>query len=99
MAVRKIESDDIIKINELYLKYKTYAAVAREVGCAPSTVKKYIMSNFITQEQLPIIRFKGTIPKADTIIPPSNNSEWKKWLILSEEEKIECDNLRKEILI
>lgn len=36
----RVTKDDVIKINELYLKHKTYAAVARETGFAPSTVKK-----------------------------------------------------------
>ena len=38
----KITQDKIIQINELYLQYGTYSAVAKEVGCAPSTVKKYV---------------------------------------------------------
>ena len=40
--MRKIGIQEIEKINELYRKYGTYAAVARELGIAPSTVKKYV---------------------------------------------------------
>lgn len=38
----RVSESEIRKMNELYLEYGTYAAVAREVGRAPSTVKKYI---------------------------------------------------------
>lgn len=38
----RVSEAEIKKMNELYLEYGTYAAVAREVGRAPSTVKKYI---------------------------------------------------------
>ena len=40
--MRKIGIQEIEKINELYRKNGTYAAVARELGIAPSTVKKYV---------------------------------------------------------
>ncbi len=45
----RVSQDEIIKMNELYLEYKTYSAVAREVGRAPSTVKKYIDPNYVSQ--------------------------------------------------
>ena len=40
---RKVTEEDKILINELYIKLKTYAAVARETGFSPTTVKKYII--------------------------------------------------------
>ncbi len=42
----RVSEDEIIRMNELYLEYRTYAAVAREVGRAPSTVKRYIDPNY-----------------------------------------------------
>ena len=45
----RVTQDEIIKMNELYLEYHSYAAVAREVGRAPSTVKRYIYSNYVPQ--------------------------------------------------
>lgn len=45
----RVTQDEIIKMNELYLEYHTYAAVAKEVGRAPSTVKRYIDPNYISQ--------------------------------------------------
>lgn len=42
----RVTESEIKQINELYLQYGTYAAVAREVGRAPSTVKRYVDPNY-----------------------------------------------------
>jgi hypothetical protein len=42
----KVTNEDILRINELYYKHKTYAEVARQTGFAPSTVKKYIIKDW-----------------------------------------------------
>ena len=39
----KITNEDILRINELYYKHKTYAEVARQTGFSASTVKKYVI--------------------------------------------------------
>lgn len=43
---KKITNEDIERINEAYLHFGTYAAAARAVGCSPSTVKKYVISDY-----------------------------------------------------
>ena len=43
----KVTNEDILRINELYYKHKTYAEVARQTGFAASTVKKYVIPNKI----------------------------------------------------
>ena len=42
----KVTNEDIVRINELYYKYKTYAEVARQTGFSASTVKKYVAPNW-----------------------------------------------------
>ena len=42
----KVTNEDILRINELYYKHKTYAEVARQTGFAASTVKKYVDKNW-----------------------------------------------------
>lgn len=42
----RVTDDEIRKMNELYLVYHTYSAVAKEVGRAAGTVKRYIDPNF-----------------------------------------------------
>ena len=39
----KVTNEDILRINELYYKYKVYAEVARQTGFSASTVKKYVI--------------------------------------------------------
>ena len=41
MATR-ITPEEIVRINQLYNKYGTYAAVAREIGRSASAVAKYV---------------------------------------------------------
>ena len=42
----KVTNEDILRINELYYKHKTYAEVARQTGFSAGTVKKYIISGW-----------------------------------------------------
>lgn len=42
----KITNEDILRINELYYKHKTYAEVARQTGFSAGTVKKYVNKNW-----------------------------------------------------
>lgn len=55
----RIKQDDIIEINEAYLRIGTYSGVAKELGYSPSTVKKYVQKDYISQ-------------KESFISPPSN---------------------------
>ena len=46
----KVTEKEIIEINRLYKIYGTYSVVAREVGRAPSTVKKYVQAGYQIEE-------------------------------------------------
>lgn len=48
----KVTNSEIKLMNELYLQYHTYSAVARAVGRAPSTVKRYIDPNYKHEEEI-----------------------------------------------
>ena len=41
----KVTQENIIEMNEIYLKVGTYAETARRTGFSASTVKKYIIVN------------------------------------------------------
>lgn len=43
---KKVTTDDILKMNSLYFRYKTYAEVARQTGFSASTVSKYVDKNW-----------------------------------------------------
>lgn len=55
----KITTDIIKQINELYIKLGTYAAVARELGIASTTVKKYVVKDYCPLEEREIKRFNA----------------------------------------
>lgn len=42
----KVTVEDVLRINELYYKHKTYAEVARQTGFSASTVKKYVIKDW-----------------------------------------------------
>lgn len=48
MAAR-ITPEEIVRINQLYNKYGTYAEVARKVGRSASAVAKYVKLNGVPQ--------------------------------------------------
>lgn len=96
-----VKNENIIEMNELYLQLKTYAAVARKVGFSPSTVKKYIINNYVSKEENEKNKtiFKKELPLIKDIYMPLTRAEWTFFLTLDENEKVECDILRKEILV
>lgn len=94
---KRIDDLTIQRINELYLHYGTYAAVAREIGCAASTVKKYIIPNFSKKEE--IIQSGMTIPSIHDFDMSTfmNLQRWNALIVLSDEEKEDLEELRKEV--
>lgn len=54
---KKVTTEDILKMNELYFKYKTYAEVARQTGFSASTVSKYIDKNWKPVEAANVKKF------------------------------------------
>lgn len=97
---RKVTQNDIIQINELYLKYHTYAEVSRQVGFSPSTVKKYIIPNYISKEQITPKRVftKEDLPKFSTKMF-RNLDNWGELCLLSVNEKEEIKELWNELTI
>lgn len=102
MAQTKITPELIKQMNELYLKIKTYAGVSRELGGIPSptTVKKYIIPNYVSEE---IVKENRRIFSADEIPEFSSDmflvDNWGDLCILSNEEKEEIKQLWNEMVI
>lgn len=95
----KVTNEDKIIMNELYLKYKTYAEVARQTGFSASTVKKYIIPNYISKDAIEIKKFDKIIPTDFGCGFPANVQIWASLLELTDRESAEMNELRKEILI
>ena len=48
---KKVTPEEIKRMNELYLTLHTYSGVAKEVGRAPSTVKRYIDPDYLKKKE------------------------------------------------
>lgn len=84
----KATQDDIINFNELYIKYKTYSQVARETGFSATTVKKYIVKDYVPQSKIERIEFtQDMLPDDINFEIFKNKDDWGDLCILSEEEK------------
>ena len=97
MAI-KIAEEQIIKINELYLEIGVKSKVAKLVGCSPATVTKYIIPNYVPQNEIVKEEFDMDIPQLNLDLFKGVDN-WGDLCVLSKEEENECDELRKEILI
>lgn len=88
---KKVTQEDILNMNRIYLKYGTYSQTARETGFSPSTVKRYIQSNFVDPDTIKIKKF-------DSVIRPIKSVEVI-WDLLTEDEQDEIEELWREISI
>lgn len=102
MPRKTVTENDKIQFNELYLQYGTYAEVARQTGFSASTVRRYIVDNYVSKETLEEVKnvfhedIKDLKPKFDF---PKSLKEWQELFLYTEEEQQEAEELRKEILI
>lgn len=99
MARKQVTNEDKKKINELYAISHNYSQVARETGFSPSTVKKYIIPNYVSENSI-----KKKIFKFEDIPDLSfenfkNLEDWGELCSLSNEEKDEIKEFWNEILI
>lgn len=96
---RTIITQEMVKeINELYLQIGTYAGVARKIGIAPTTVKKYVVPNYTAESTIQKKVFdKNKLPKDIDFSPFANKEDWGDLCVLSEQEKEEIKELWKEL--
>lgn len=102
MARTIVTQDLIKKINELYLEIGTYAGVSRALGGTPSatTVKKYIIPNYVAEKDIKIVKFDKSLLSDDIDFTPFKNVEdWGDLCELSDEEYEEIKNLWSEIIL
>ena len=97
MTSRRVQPDDIIKMNELYLTIGTYAGVGRATGWSGSTVKRYIIPDYKPKnQQEKIQQIEFDIPNIESLRYPA---DWGAFLQLSEEEKEGVKKLQETLLI
>ena len=95
----KVTSEDILHINELYYKYKTYAETARQTGFSASTVKKYVIPGWKPVATENIIKFElKQIPEFDGSVFKNVNN-YGELCVLTEQEKEEMKELWRELAV
>ena len=92
---KRVTQEDIIKINELYLKLKNKSAVAREIGFSPSTVSKYIIADYKPAAAIEQEKFTGELPEFDESI--FKIDDWTPLLEISDTEMDEICELWGEL--
>lgn len=95
--MKVITQNDIKEINRLYATLKTYAAVSRATGFAPSTIKKYVQPDYQIIDDSQIKRFNQPLP--DFAPELFRTTDWADLCVLSAEEIEEVVELWKEIEI
>ena len=101
MATR-ITPEQKKQINELYLKLKTYAAVGREMGISASTVKKYVLPDYVPVSEIKHIPIdgEGMRLRLETFVLSKEQFDDPYLLTLTEEEEAQIKNeLWKELSI
>jgi hypothetical protein len=97
-----VKHDDIIRINEAYLRIGTYSGVARELGYSPATVKKYVSLDYVSQDES-FIKPPSNLEELESRLEqaPTAISELKSEGILvpTDEEKLEIYKVWSEMSI
>lgn len=95
----RVTKDDVIKINELYLKYRTYAEVSRQTGFAPTTVKKYVDPHFSLVQEADVKRFDKALSLSSVEYEKFRKPDWSEFCSLTNEEEVEIKKFWKELNI
>ena len=92
---RTVVTQEMAKeINELYLQIGTYAGVARKIGIAPTTVKKYIIPGYTSEKKIKKIIFaKSKLSEEIDYSLFKINANWGDLCVLSDDERKEIKDL------
>lgn len=93
--MKRVTQDDIIAMNEAYLACGTYSGAAKATGWSASTVKKYIIDGYKSEQKVEAVDIE--LPPIEEIVdrlPP-----WYDITCLTPEEEKEIKQLWGEMLI
>jgi hypothetical protein len=96
---KRVTNEDIILINEIYYKTKSYAETARQTGWSAGTVSKYVDKNFTPIAEAEVKRFLITDLPEFSPSPFDGVDDFGELCIMSEEEEEEIKELWKELVI
>ena len=93
--MKRVTQNDIIAMNEAYLACGTYSGAAKATGWSASTVKKYIIDGYKSEQKVEAVNIE--LPPIEEIadrLPP-----WYDITCLTPEEEKEIKQLWGEMLI
>ena len=96
---KRVTSEDIVRMNEIYYQTHVFAEVARQTGFSASTVRKYVDTNWKPAVNENIVRFNlDDLPEFD-----SSNfkgiDNYGDLCVLTEREKEKMIELWKEMAV
>ena len=95
---KAITQEKILEINMAYYKCKTYSGAAKVCGCAASTVKKYIIPDFIPPAAINVTKFdESLLTDFDSTI--FRIKDWGELCVMSEDEEEKIRELWKEMVM
>ena len=93
--MKRVTQDDIIAMNEAYLACGTYSGAAKATGWSASTVKKYIVDGYKSEQKVEALNIElPPIKEIADRLPP-----WYDITCLTPEEEKEIKQLWGEMLI
>ena len=97
IQMARVTQEDIVHINDVYYKCRTYAETARQTGFSASTVKKYVIVGYTPAENVPVTKFDKPLPEfsAERFLC----DDWGKFCEYSDEELVKMDEVRRELPI
>lgn len=95
----KLSAEKIELIQKLYAQYGVYSRVAKEVGCAASTVKKYVDGIVKTKgaPSVKVEKFKGEPLPIEQIYNPLTREGWLRWCEFTQEDMESVESLWREM--
>ena len=96
---KRVTTDDIKLINEIYYRTKSYAETARQTGWSANTVSRYVDKSFTPVAATNVKRVTiSDVPEFDTSIF-ANVENYGDLCVLSADEQNDIKELWKEISI
>lgn len=93
--MKRVGPEDIIKINEAYLACGTYSGAAAASGWSASTVKKYVIPGYKSEQKVEVVDIElPPIKEIADKLPP-----WYDLTCLTPKEEQEIKLLWKEMIV
>lgn len=94
----KLSDEKIAAIKKRYQEVGTYSQVAKELGCSPATVKKYVSeTTTVSIVKKDVKRFEGVPLPIENIESPLTVKGWLEWCSFTDEDMKSVENLKEEL--